>query len=108
MARSFRSLTDEERAGLRVERLRIAVASAGEDVATVSRRAGGVWDGDRTAILNGMLPGTRLAEGQLVKIVVSEPYVPAPRESLPAAAAEGEGSQPPVWPRGRGPAQPSR
>ncbi|MCL4686493.1 M48 family metalloprotease [Myxococcota bacterium] len=74
MARSFRTLTAQERAEIRVERLRIAAARDGEDMAALSRRTGNAWDPARTAVLNGLLPGTPLSGGQLLKIVVSEPY----------------------------------
>ena len=90
MARSFRPITEPERAEIRAERLRIAEARSGEDLAALSRRAGNAWDPARTAVLNGLLPGTPLAGGQLLKIVVSEPYEgrrPAePRETSKARA----------------------
>jgi len=74
MARSFRAITPEERAQIRVQRLRVVPALPGEDLAALSQRTGNEWDPARTAVLNGLVPGTALAGGQLVKIVVSEPY----------------------------------
>lgn len=74
MARSFRPISESERTAVRAERLRIAEARSGEDLVALSRRTGNSWDPARTAVLNGLLPGTALASGQLLKIVVSEPY----------------------------------
>ncbi|HEY8156395.1 MAG TPA: M48 family metalloprotease [Myxococcota bacterium] len=72
--RSFRPLAPEDRAGIRVRRLRLATAHAGESLADFSRRAGNDWDAQRTAIANGMFASARLAEGQLLKIAVLEAY----------------------------------
>lgn len=74
MARSFRAITPEERAAVQVQRLRIVPALPGEDLAALSRRTGNAWDPARTAVLNGLVPGAKLTGGQLVKIVISEPY----------------------------------
>jgi predicted Zn-dependent protease len=92
MARSFRPISDAERAEVHAERLRIAEARAGEDLATLSRRAGNAWDPARTAVLNGLLPGAALESGQLLKIVVSEPYE--------GRAADVTGAPPPTAPTG--------
>jgi predicted Zn-dependent protease len=80
--RSFRPLAPEDRAGIRVRRLRLATAHAGESLADFSRRAGNDWDAQRTAIANGMFASARLAEGQLLKIAVLEAYEPdeAPKQ----------------------------
>ncbi len=86
MARSFRTITEQERAEVRAERLRIAEAESGEDLAALSRRTGNAWDPARTAVLNGSLPGAALAGGQLLKIVVAEPYVGRPREPSGASS----------------------
>jgi predicted Zn-dependent protease len=80
LARSFRSITEQEREEIRAERLRIASARAGEDLSMLSRRTGNAWDPARTAVLNGLLPGTPLSDGQLLKIVVSERYEGPPAE----------------------------
>lgn len=76
-AGSFRALTPSERASIRVTRLRLVPARAGETVAQVSARAKSVWKGADAAIRNGREPGERLAAGDLVKVAVSEPYRPA-------------------------------
>jgi predicted Zn-dependent protease len=73
-ADSFRSLTPSERASVRVTRLRLVPARAGETVAQVSARAKSVWKPADAALRNGREPGERLAAGDLVKVAVSEPY----------------------------------
>lgn len=88
MARSFRAITREERAAIEVERLRVVPALPGEDLASLSRRTGNAWDPARTAVLNGLVPGTAIEGGRLVKIVVSEPYRGSPRS--PAAGARAD------------------
>lgn len=84
MARSFRAITPDERAAIHALRLRVVPARAGEDLAALSRRAGNAWDPARTAVLNGLVPGARLEGGELVKIVVSEPYRGRPPADRPA------------------------
>ncbi len=74
MLRSFRPLTAEERESIQVDRLRLVRARAGESIAALSARSGNVYDVHRTAVANGLQPGDVLAEGQLIKIGVSEPY----------------------------------
>lgn len=81
-ARSFRRLTPEDRAGIRVRRLRLATARAGEGLADFSQRTGNDWDAQRTAIANGMFASVRLSQGQLLKISVVEPYT-ATRQAGP-------------------------
>jgi predicted Zn-dependent protease len=73
-ARSFRPLTPADRASIRVRRLRLATARAGEGLAEFSRRTGNDWDAQRTAIANGLFASARLTQGQLLKISVIEPY----------------------------------
>jgi predicted Zn-dependent protease len=72
--RSFRPLAPEDRAGIQVRRLRLATARAGEGLAEFSRRTGNDWDAQRTAIANGLFADAHLAQGQLLKIAVLEPY----------------------------------
>ena len=80
-ARSFRPLTPADRASIRVRRLRLATARAGEGLAEFSRRTGNDWDAQRTAIANGLFASARLAQGQLLKISVVEPYAPTKDEA---------------------------
>lgn len=73
-AGTFRALTPSERDRIRVTRLRLVAARAGETVAQVSARAKSLWKPDEAATRNGREPGERLGAGALVKVAVSEPY----------------------------------
>jgi predicted Zn-dependent protease len=73
-ARSFRPLAPEDRAGIRVRRVRLAAARAGESLSEFSSRTGNDWDAQRIAIANGLFASARLTEGQLLKIAVLEDY----------------------------------
>ncbi len=73
-ARSFRPLAPQDRAGIRVRRLRLAAARAGESLAEFSSRTGNDWDAQRIAIANGLFASARLTKGQLLKIAVVEDY----------------------------------
>ena len=75
-ARSFRPLSPADRASIRVLRLRLASAREGEGFAEFSQRTHNDWDAQRTAIANGLFASARLAQGQLLKIAVREPYTP--------------------------------
>lgn len=72
--RSFRSLTDEDRAAVTSTRLRIVEALPGEDVKTLSKRSGNAWDAFATVIYNGLSPSQRFEGGELVKIAKIQPY----------------------------------
>lgn len=76
---SFRPLGSAERAGIREVRLRLVEARAGETVSALAARAGTTWSAAMVAIANGLAPDARLAAGQLVKVAVAEPYLPARR-----------------------------
>jgi predicted Zn-dependent protease len=78
-ARSFRPLTAEQRASLRAERLRLAKARAGEDVAALSRRTDNAWDAGRTAVSNAVFVNHRFEGGEMVKIARVERYQPKAR-----------------------------
>jgi predicted Zn-dependent protease len=76
---SFRALRPEERAAIREVRLRLVEARAGETLAALAARSGTVWSAAMVAVANGLAPDARLAAGQLVKVPVAEPYLPARR-----------------------------
>jgi predicted Zn-dependent protease len=78
--RSFRPITPEDRAGIRVRRLRLARARKGEGLAEFSQRTRNDWDAQRTAIANGLFASARLVEGELLKIAVVEDYAASPDE----------------------------
>jgi predicted Zn-dependent protease len=82
--RSLRDLEDHERAKIRENRLRIAVAREGESLAQLSERTSNRWDIQQTAVMNDLFADGVLDPGQLVKIAVSEDY----RPDADAAAAE--------------------
>jgi predicted Zn-dependent protease len=73
-ARSFRPLSESERASIRDLRLRIVRARDGERLADLSRRTGNTWTPEETAVANGLQPGARLSGGQPLKIAVEVPY----------------------------------
>jgi len=73
-ARSFRRLSERERASIRDLRLRIVRARAGERLADLSRRTGNTWTPEETAVTNGLQLGARLSEGQPLKIALEVPY----------------------------------
>jgi predicted Zn-dependent protease len=77
MVRSLRPLSKEERAEIRVDRLQLAKAKAGESIAEFSARTHNVYDVHRTAIANDLEVSQRLKAGELLKIGVRGPYVSA-------------------------------
>jgi predicted Zn-dependent protease len=72
VARSFRALEREERAGIRPTRLRIAQAREGETLVELGRRTGNRWDPRETALANGLEPEARLRAGELVKVAIPD------------------------------------
>jgi predicted Zn-dependent protease len=71
---SFRPLTPEERQTIRVHRLRLRRAGAGESLEAFGARVGNAWSPERTAVLNQLDPGAALAEGQWLEVAIPEPY----------------------------------
>lgn len=71
---SFRATDRKDIARVRVQRLRIHRAAAGETVAALLKRAGSSWDADTAAAANAIETGTPLAAGTLVKAPIEEPY----------------------------------
>lgn len=76
LVRSFRPLTPQVRNSVYEDRLHIATANAGEDLAALSRRTDNEWDIQTTAVYNQMFSTTALTAGQLVKVAVSRPHAP--------------------------------
>ena len=76
VALSFQPLTAAERASFTETRLRVVPARTGETLERLSARTRNVWDAQTTAVMNGRTPARPLAEGQLVKIGVPQPYRP--------------------------------
>jgi len=78
-ARSFRTMTDEERRGIEVTRLQVETARAGEGIAELSKRSKNVWSINDTAVYNAIFADKRFAGGEQIKVAVREPYTPAAR-----------------------------
>jgi len=74
-ARSFRTPTPAEVSRVRETRLRLVNGRSGETLESLVVRTRSVWKPDMVAVANGLADASRLSEGQLVKIAVSEPYV---------------------------------
>jgi predicted Zn-dependent protease len=90
--RSFRPLTPAERDSIRVTRLRLVPARPEETLESLSARSGNAWDGQRTAVMNGVFSDARLARGQLVKVALPEPYRAAARPEAAARVTPGPAS----------------
>ena len=71
---SMRSLDEAERDSVRVLRIRIVPARAGETLQQLHRRAGGAGSVALHGALNGLPPAATLAAGKLVKVVRSEAF----------------------------------
>jgi predicted Zn-dependent protease len=71
---SFREITLEERASIKVTRLRVAEVRAGETLADVSRRTGNQWDVKTTAVMNGVGENEPLRAGQRIKVARTEVF----------------------------------
>jgi predicted Zn-dependent protease len=80
VARSFRPLTDEEKGSFEITRLRVVRAQQGERLDELSQRTGNALRLGTTAVLNGIFINSGLAGGQLIKVGISEPYVPERRQ----------------------------
>ena len=73
-ARSFRPLTDKERASILATRLRVVVARDGETIEELGKRTRNAMPILPTAVLNGLFTDHRFEGGELVKIARAEPY----------------------------------
>jgi predicted Zn-dependent protease len=73
---SFRAATDDDRARVKVRRLRTRKARAGETVAQLVERTGSTWNADIVAIANGIETDTPPAAGTPIKVAIEEPYRP--------------------------------
>lgn len=78
VVRSLRPLTDEEKAAFEITRLHIVQGKAGESLEALSLRTKNALPLGTTAVINDLFINSQVAEGQLIKIGVAEPYVPRP------------------------------
>lgn len=81
IGRSFRPLTAAERDGIRIARLRLVAARNGEAFEALTLRTKSAWSAEQVAVANGMAADAPLRAGELIKVPVSEPYVPVRDES---------------------------
>jgi predicted Zn-dependent protease len=72
--RSFRAVTEEDRAAIRATRLAIERAEPGEDLTALTQRTSNAWGSYQTAIYNELQPSHRFAGGESVKIAREGPY----------------------------------
>jgi predicted Zn-dependent protease len=70
--RSFRPLSDENRALIHSDRLRIVLARQGEDVVSLGSRTQNTLNPSATALLNGLLGNEVFEGGELIKIIRRE------------------------------------
>jgi predicted Zn-dependent protease len=74
---SFRRLTAAERGAFREQRLRLVNARRAESLSALIARAGSSgWSPAMAAVANGLADGATLADGQVVKVPIAEPYRP--------------------------------
>ena len=73
-AGTFRSLTPDERAGIRQVRLRVREGRGGETLADFVSRTSSDWTAAQVAVFNALAPDATLAAGQRLKVAISEPY----------------------------------
>lgn len=78
-AQSFRPLTPQERNGILEKRIRLVKARGGETLRSLVTRSNSVWKLEQVAVANGLASSEGLKEGQLIKVVVLEPYGPKGR-----------------------------
>ena len=97
-ASSFRPLRQDERDRIVEARLRPSPIRAGESLADLVARTGGVWKVDQAAVANGIAVDAKLPEGFALKMPIRQRYVPrqptgragrrAPSTARPRPAAE--------------------
>jgi len=75
--RSFRPLTEEEHAKLKAVRIHIVMAREKEDLSALSARTQNVWTQLETAVYNGVFADVVFDQPRLVKVAVSDLYVPS-------------------------------
>ncbi len=71
---SLKRLSAADRKSIKVLRLRVVPARAGETVEELSRRAENIAKPGITAVLNDIAPDTKLKQGQLLKVARLESY----------------------------------
>jgi predicted Zn-dependent protease len=75
---SFRPLRRDERDRITEVRLRPRPARAGESLADLIRRTGGVWKVEQTAVANGIAADAKPAKGFAVRVPIRQRYTERP------------------------------
>jgi predicted Zn-dependent protease len=92
-ARSFRPLTEEERASIVEQTLHIVQALPEESVERLGQRTGNGWDVRATALYNGVFVDHRFGRGDLVKTLRTKPYASKQAENQqPGGTTANEGA----------------
>ncbi|MBW2694628.1 MAG: M48 family metalloprotease [Deltaproteobacteria bacterium] len=73
-ARSFRSLSEEDRLKISGNQIHLVTAQAGETLEELGRRSGNTWNISALAAYNGIFTTHRFEGGELVKTTRTEPY----------------------------------
>ncbi|MFQ5417200.1 MAG: M48 family metalloprotease [Myxococcota bacterium] len=76
--RSFRPLPPGLARSVREDHLHVVRARAGETLKALSARTGNQWDIQTTAVINDVFATEPLGSDQLMKVAVSQAYVPEP------------------------------
>jgi len=79
--RSFRPLTEADRAKITETQIQLVTARAGESLEELARRSGDTWNIAMTAAYNGVFTTHRFKGGELVKTARTEPYRSQPATS---------------------------
>jgi predicted Zn-dependent protease len=74
VALGLRGLTDEERDGVMVDRLRIARARGGESLEALLERTGSKWGPEQTAVANALDANEPLSSGARIKVPLQQRY----------------------------------
>jgi predicted Zn-dependent protease len=91
-AKSFRRLTDAERAGFRAVRLRLVETHPEESLGALAARTGSEWSAAEIALANGLAKDATLGAPRLLKVARAEPWEPTPAPPAPAEPAGSEAS----------------
>ncbi|MBX2840816.1 MAG: M48 family metalloprotease [Flammeovirgaceae bacterium] len=73
-AESVKSLSTTDKALVKNKVLRVVKAKEGETIEALGKRKNNYWDPKFTSIANGLKEDSVLKEGDLIKIIVEEPY----------------------------------
>ena len=74
IAHSFRPLSASERAGIKEKRIRLVKAQAGESIEALAARTNSAWKKEQITVMNNLVAGDQLKEGQVIKVAIAEPY----------------------------------